>query len=72
MLGRFQDRTVQTALLRSSTDELVTLPGGPDAVLAVGLLISALEADQRAARDAFASSEQRKLVRTTFRKAKRV
>ena len=77
VLGRFQDRTVQIALLRASTDELAAQPGGPDALLTVGLAISELEADQRAARDAFAerfdafaSSEQRALMRDTFRKAR--
>jgi len=48
-------------------------PGGPDAVLAAGLVISALEADQRDARAhfaerfaAFSSAQERKLVRDTF------
>jgi CHAD domain-containing protein len=75
VLGRFQDRSVQTAMLRANTGELATLPGGPDAILAAGLVISALEADQRDARDhfaerfaAFSSADQRKLVRDTFPK----
>jgi CHAD domain-containing protein len=75
VLGRFQDRSVQTAMLRANTEELATLPGGPDAILAAGLVISALEADQRDARDhfaerfaAFSSADQRKLVRNTFPK----
>jgi CHAD domain-containing protein len=73
VLGRFQDRSVQTEMLRANADELAAVSGGPGAVLAAGLVISALEADQRDARDhfaerfaAFSSSEQRKLVRRTF------
>jgi CHAD domain-containing protein len=79
VLGRFQDRAVQTEMLRASTTELAARPGGPDAVLAVGVLIASLGADQRRARDgfaerldAFASRKQRRLVRDTFRKAPRV
>jgi hypothetical protein len=70
---------VQTTLLRECADELAAQPGGPDALVAVGLMISELEADQRAARaafaerfDAFASKEQRALMRDTFRKAESV
>ena len=73
VLGRFQDRSVQTEMLRANADELAALSGGPGAVLAAGLVISALEADQRDARAhfaerfaAFSSPEQRKLVRGTF------
>jgi CHAD domain-containing protein len=73
VLGRFQDRSVQTEMLRANADELAALSGGPGAVLAAGLVISALEADQRDARAhfaerfaAFSSSDQRKLVRGTF------
>jgi CHAD domain-containing protein len=73
VLGRFQDRSVQTEMLRANADELATLRDGPGAVLAAGLVISALEADQGDARahfaerfEAFSSSGQRKLVRGTF------
>ncbi len=73
VLGRFQDRSVQTEMLRANADELAALSGGPGAVLAAGLVISALEADKRDAREhfaerfaAFSSREQRKLVRGTF------
>jgi CHAD domain-containing protein len=73
VLGRFQDRSVQTEMLRANADELAALSNGPGAVLASGLVISALEADQRDARAhfaerfaAFSSPEQRKLVRGTF------
>jgi CHAD domain-containing protein len=75
VLGHFQDRSVQTEMLRANADELAALSGGPGAVLAAGVVISALEADQRDARAhfaerfaAFASSDQRKLVRRTFPK----
>jgi CHAD domain-containing protein len=75
VLGRFQDRSVQTAMLRANTDALAALPGGPDAILAAGIVISTLEADKRDARAhfaerfaAFSSSAQRKLVRDTFPK----
>ncbi len=77
VLGRFQDRSVQTEMLRANADELAALRDGPGAVLAAGLVISALEADQRDARahfaerfEAFSSREQRKLVRATFPKDK--
>ena len=73
VLGRFQDRSVQTEMLRANAEELAALRGGPGAVLAAGLVISALEADQRDTRAhfaerfaAFSSREQRKLVRGTF------
>jgi CHAD domain-containing protein len=75
VLGRFQDRSVQTTALRADAEELSAQPGGPDAVLAAGLVISALEADQRDARAhfaerfaAFSAPAERKLVRDTFRK----
>jgi CHAD domain-containing protein len=75
VLGRFQDRSVQTTALRADADELAKQPGGPDAVLAAGLVISALEADQRDARAhfaerfaAFSSAGERKLVNRTFPK----
>jgi CHAD domain-containing protein len=75
VLGRFQDRSVQTDMLRANADELAALRDGPGAVLAAGWVVSALEADQRDARDhfaerfaPFASSGTRKLVRGTFPK----
>jgi CHAD domain-containing protein len=77
VLGRFQDRSVQADSLRASAERLAAVPGGPDALLAVGALISALEADQRTARAAFAdrfaafaAREQRELVKATFTKAR--
>ncbi len=75
VLGRFQDRSVQTTALRADAEELARQPGGPDAVLAAGLVISTLEADQRDARAhfaerfaAFSAPEERKIVNRTFRK----
>jgi CHAD domain-containing protein len=75
VLGRFQDRSVQTTALRADAEELAKQPGGPDAVLAAGLVISALEADQRDARAHFAerfatfsAPGERKIVNRTFRK----
>ena len=75
VLGRFQDRSVQTSALRADAEELAKQPGGPDAVLAAGLVISTLEADQRDARAhfaerfaAFSTPSERKLVNHTFRK----
>ena len=76
VLGRFQDRGVQTTLLRESVDALAARARGPEAVLAAGRLIAWLEDDQRCAREAFgepfeafASSEQRRIVRKAFAKA---
>jgi CHAD domain-containing protein len=73
VLGRHQDREVQTALLRSLVDEVSTLPRGPRAVLAMGVLVERLQGDERAARGefaerfaAFAAKRQRRLVKATF------
>jgi CHAD domain-containing protein len=72
-LGRHQDREVQVATLRGLTGEVAALPGGAQALLAMGLLVDRLAIDAAAARDefaerfaAFASKSQRKLVRETF------
>jgi CHAD domain-containing protein len=86
VLGRHQDREVQVAMLRSLGGELAGArggdarvrgaagQGGAAALMATGVLIERLEADQLAAREAFAarfaefaSRRQRKLVRDTFR-----
>jgi CHAD domain-containing protein len=74
VLGRHQDREVQVAMLRSYADEVATLPGGPAACLAMGVLIDRLGLDERAAREEFgerfeqlASEEQQDLVSETFR-----
>jgi CHAD domain-containing protein len=72
-LGRHQDREVQIATLRSFRDDVATLPGGPAALMAMGVLIEHLGEDERAARAefaerfaVFASKPQRALVRETF------
>ncbi|HEY5316735.1 MAG TPA: CHAD domain-containing protein [Solirubrobacteraceae bacterium] len=72
-LGRHQDREVQVDALRSFRDEVVTLPGGAAALMAMGVLIEHLGEDERAARAefterfaAFATRRQRALVRETF------
>jgi CHAD domain-containing protein len=73
VLGRHQDREVQAAMLRELREEVSALPGGPGALMAMGLLVDRVGADQRAARGeftdtfaAFASKAQRKLVKETF------
>jgi CHAD domain-containing protein len=73
VLGRFQDRDVQMQLLRSLGDDVATLPGGPPALMAMGVAIEHLRADQQRARtefatrfEAFSTDEQRALVRATF------
>jgi CHAD domain-containing protein len=73
LLGRHQDREVQIVMLRSSAEEVATLPGGGAACMAMGALVERLRVDEQAARDEFAqqfaqlaSKEQRALVRETF------
>jgi CHAD domain-containing protein len=73
VLGRHQDREVQIAMLRSSAEEVASLPGGGPACMAMGALVERLRADQRVARDEFAErfaklagKPQRALVRETF------
>jgi CHAD domain-containing protein len=73
LLGRHQDREVQIAMLRSSVEEVATLPGGGAACMAMGALVDRLRVDEQAARDEFAdrfaelaSEPQRALVRETF------
>jgi CHAD domain-containing protein len=72
-LGRHQDREVQRASLRSLRDHVSTLPGGPGALMAMGVLIEHLGRDERDARAefaecfaSFASKQQQELVRETF------
>jgi CHAD domain-containing protein len=74
VLGRHQDREVQVAMLRSLRDEVSALPGGPAALMAMGVLVERLGEDEQAARDEFAarfadfgSKAQRRLVKETFR-----
>jgi CHAD domain-containing protein len=73
VLGRFQDRDVQTELLESLSDEVAALERGPAAVMAMGVLVDRLKAEQARARAefadrfaAFAAKDQRRLVRQTF------
>jgi CHAD domain-containing protein len=73
VLGRHQDREVQVSMLRSLRDEVSALPGGPAALMAMGVLVERLHEDEQAARDEFAarfadfaSKAQRKVVRGTF------
>jgi CHAD domain-containing protein len=75
VLGRFQDRAVQTEALRALGDDLAAEPGGPAALIALGPALDALLADQQAAREQFAErferfagKEQRRLVRDAFPK----
>lgn len=73
VLGRFQDREIQAEVLRSLGEEVAALEGGAPALMAMGVLVQRLLADQAAARSeftdsftAFAAKEQRKLVKQTF------
>ena len=73
LLGRHQDREVQVAMLRSLADEVATLPRGPRAVLAMGVLIDRLLADEQVVREEFAdrfellaSRERHDAVKATF------
>ncbi len=55
VLGHHQDREVQMAMLRGLATEVSQRPGGPGAVLAMGVLVDRLGADARAARQEFAA-----------------
>ncbi|MGH2840716.1 MAG: CHAD domain-containing protein, partial [Solirubrobacteraceae bacterium] len=73
VLGRFQDREVQALELRSVGDEVAKLDGGAAALMAMGVLVQRLADEQQQARaefaerfGAFASREQRKVVKRTF------
>jgi CHAD domain-containing protein len=75
VLGRHQDREVQAAAVRGLADEVVGLPGGPSALVAMGALVRALGADEQAARGefatafaAFSAKDQRARVKATFRR----
>ena len=72
-LGRFQDNQIQATFLRSVGLDLAGETGGPDALLALGLVIQELARDQRVARQTFAerfavfaAADTEKLVRATF------
>lgn len=73
VLGRFQDDSIQIHYLRGLGPELARLPGGTDSLIALGLVIDGLAADQRRAREAFAerfapfaAAPTRKLVTSAF------
>jgi CHAD domain-containing protein len=73
VLGRHQDREVQVATLSALRDEVSTRPGGPAALMAMGVLVMRLGEDEQAARGEFAerfaefaSSSQRALVKDAF------
>jgi CHAD domain-containing protein len=73
VLGRHQDREVQIAMLRSLAEEVSTLPRGPQAVMAMGVLVDRLEGDEAAARAEFserfaalASRDLHDAVKETF------
>ncbi len=73
VLGCHQDRVVQMATLRALSEEVAATPDGPAALMAMGVLIEHLDADEHAARAAFAerfaefaSPVQRRLVKDTF------
>jgi CHAD domain-containing protein len=53
-LGRFQDREIQAEMLCSLGDEIATQESGPVALMAMGVLVERLEAEQAAARAEFA------------------
>ena len=73
VLGRHQDREIQSAMVRALAGEVSALPGGAEALMAMGVLVERLAEDQQAARNEFAetfaefaSGPQRKLVKETF------
>lgn len=74
VLGRHQDRDVQAAALRSLAPELAGVERGPEALMAMGLLVDRLEREQVAARAEFADrfadfadDERRRAVGKAFR-----
>jgi CHAD domain-containing protein len=73
LLGRHQDREVQVGTLRALSNEVAALPGGSTALMAIGILVERLDADQLRCRSrfeerfaAFASKSQRRLIEDTF------
>jgi hypothetical protein len=74
VLGRHQDREIQISVQRSLADEAIRGDDGVTTLMAMGVLIDRLEEDAAHARREFggvfknfASAQQRKLVRWTFR-----
>jgi CHAD domain-containing protein len=73
VLGVHQDREVQASYLRGLAGELAKTTGGPAALLALGVLVDRLDAEQHEARDtfaerfaAFAAAAQQELVGEVF------
>jgi CHAD domain-containing protein len=73
VLGRHQDREVQMDSLRSLSDEVASRPGGPAALMAMGVLVERLAEDEQQAREEFAqafssfsSPSQRERMKETF------
>jgi CHAD domain-containing protein len=73
VLGRHQDREIQVATLRSLAPEIVGGPGGPAALMAMGMLVERLAEEQQDARaefaerfEAFASKPAQRLIEETF------
>jgi CHAD domain-containing protein len=73
VLGHHQDLEVQTTMLRGLRDDVASMPGGPAALMAMGVLVERLEEDAAAARAEFAGvfapfsgKRQRELVDDTF------
>jgi CHAD domain-containing protein len=73
VLGHHQDRQVQAGMLGSLRDEVSELPGGPAALMAMGVLVQRLGEDEPATKRqfierfaGFASKSQRKLVNGAF------
>jgi CHAD domain-containing protein len=73
VLGRFQDRQVQSETIRALREDVVKIDGGAAALMAMGLLVDRLEREQVQARAEFAarfadfaSPAQRHLVKDTF------
>ena len=73
VLGRFQDREVQAAMIRALGPDVAERPGGAEALMSMGLLVERLGEQQQTAREefhacfrAFAAPEQRALVKKTF------
>ena len=56
VLGLHQDREVQIEMLKELASDLVSRPGGAEALMATGTLIDRLEDDAHAARGRFASA----------------
>ncbi|WP_249009345.1 CHAD domain-containing protein [Conexibacter sp. DBS9H8] len=56
VLGRHQDREIQAHTLRGMAEEIAALPGGAQALIALGRLLGALAADGADARGEFAAA----------------